>query len=179
MSNIIYLYEYAPAMEPQSKENRKIKDELIAFRLGACPDEVKSGMTDVLRRLINGDTDKWTICFVPASDLETTISRYYDLSQHLSSQFPGCVYLNTLRLSEDYDELLEEARRITCQKQRVKGMNVVVIDYVYNTGSAFESIEKLLLENGAVSVNGLFIAKVTRDKGVSDKANGTEVPNKQ
>ena len=164
MSNIIYLYEYTPGVESQSKEKQKIKDELASFRQGACPDDVKTGMTDILRKLINGETDKWTICFVPASDLETTISRYYDLSQHLSSQFPGCVYLNTLELSKDYDELLEEARKITCQKQRVKGKNVAVVDYVYNTGSMFEDVEKLLLDDGAASVEGLFVAKVVREK---------------
>lgn len=172
MSNITYLYEYIPALESQSKENQQIKDELIAFRQGACSDAVKGGMSDVLHQLIKGETSKWTICFVPAVDLETTILRYYNLSEHLSSQFPGCVYLNTLQLSEDYDELLEEARKITCQKQRVKGKKVAVLDYVYNTGSVFEDMEKLLLENGAVSVDGLFIAKVVREKGTANETNG-------
>ena len=164
MSNIIYLYEYIPGSEAQSSEQQTIRDDLAAFRQGACPESVKTRMADILRKLIDGSCSEWTICFVPAADLETTISRYYELSQYLSDQFPGCVYLNTLELADEYDELLEEARKIQCQAERVKGKKVAVVDYVYNTGAMFDDVEKLLLDGGAVSVDGLFIAKVVRDK---------------
>ena len=164
MSNIMYLYEYFPGNEPQSPEQQKIRDELTAFKQGACPESVKTRIADVLRKMMDGDSSDWTVCFVPATDLETTVSRYYELSQYLSDQFPDCVYLNTLELSDEYDALLEEARQIKCRSARVKGKKVAVVDYVYNTGAMFDDVERILLDGGAVSVDGLFIAKVVRNK---------------
>ena len=40
MSNIIYLYEYIPGSEAQSSEQQMIRDDLAAFRQGACPESV-------------------------------------------------------------------------------------------------------------------------------------------
>lgn len=163
MSDYKYLYEYRPAgTGGATPEQAKVRADVFAFKEGACPDCIKRDMADALRLIVGAEPGAWSVCFVPAHTLESTVSRYYELASYLSERFPGIVYLNTLQLSADYDSVLEERRRIECNASRVKGKKVVVIDDILNTGAMFDGVCGLLLGSGASQVTGLFIARVVR-----------------
>lgn len=42
----------------------------------------------------------------------------------------------------------------------VKGMRILVVDDIYTTGATFRELKRVLLESGAVSVDGYFLTKV-------------------
>lgn len=162
-STYIYLYEYIPAsVSDVTPEQSQTRAELYEFKEGICSDRIKNDVAAAVRKAVGIDDKDYTVCFVPAARTDQTISRYADLAEFLGQEFEDKVFLNTLSLDEHYDEFLEEARKICCDKERVRGKRVIFISDIYNTGQSYHQIVSLLDENGADEGYGIFIAKVIR-----------------
>lgn len=163
MSSLITLYDYMPASVgelPAGQE--RIRHDIIEFKEGACPEHVMRDISAAVKKAMEQDPGNCTICFVPASRLDLTVSRYTELASYLASEFPDKVYMNTIELCDSYDEILEESRKFVCNRDRVKGRTVIFIDDIYNTGRAYAEIVSLLEENGAKDEIGVYIARVVR-----------------
>lgn len=164
MSSFITLYDYyvPTGAEKLTPEQEKTRRDVIEFKGGACPEHVMRDVTAAVRKAMEQDPGNCTVCFVPASRLDLTVSRYMELASYLGEEFPDKVYLNTIELGGSYDEVLEESRKFVCNAGRVKGRTVIFIDDIYNTGGSFYEIASLLEKAGAKDEVGIYIARVVR-----------------
>ena len=164
MSSFITLYDYVPAgAGVLTPEQERTRIEVKEFKEGVCPEHIMRDVASEIRKIEEKDPGNCTVCFVPASRRDLTVTRYMDLVQYLSAEFPGQVYLNTIELCDSYDEIIEESRKFACNLERVKGRTVIFIDDIYNTGGSFTEIVSLLKSSGAKDAFGIYIARVVRD----------------
>lgn len=163
MASYIYLYEYIPsASSDLTQEQIQIRQDILEFKEGACPERIINDVMAAVRKAVEEDRSNCTICFVPAARQDLTVSRYADMAQSMGGEFKNMVYLNTIELSENYDELLEEDRAFVCDAERVKGKKVIFIDGIYNTGESYDKIVTMLHDTGSSDEYGIYIAKVMR-----------------
>ena len=163
MPNIITLYDYIPSsVSSVTPEQERTRRDVVEFKEGACPDHVMRDIAAAVRKAMEQDPGNCTVCFVPASRLDLTVSRYMELASYLGDEFPDQVYLNTIELCGSYDEVLEESRKFSCNSSRIKGKTVIFIDDIYNTGTSYSEIVSLLQDGGAKEEIGLYIARVVR-----------------
>lgn len=166
MNSIEYIYYYHSLDTVNlSPEQKHVNNILYEFKEGFCDEEIKHDILQRLNSIFKKDIpdSSLTICFVPTPKLELTVSRYTELASFINQNFRNCAYLNTLSLSLDYDEFLDEKRRIICRfPERVKGKTVVFIDFMYNTGDSYSEVVDLLNLSGASNTVGLYLAKVVR-----------------
>ena len=163
MSSFITLYDYVPAgAGVLTPEQERTRIEVKEFKEGVCPEHIKRDVASEIRKIEEKYPGNCTVCFVPASRRDLTVTRYMDLVQYLSAEFPGQVYLNTIELCDSYDEIIEESRKFACNLERVKGRTVIFIDDIYNTGGSYAEIVSLLENIGAKDAYGIYIARVVR-----------------
>ena len=163
MSSFITLYDYVPAgAGVLTPEQERTRIEVKEFKEGVCPEHIMRDVASEIRKIEEKDPGNCTVCFVPASRRDLTVTRYMDLVQYLSAEFPGQVYLNTIELCDSYDEIIEESRKFACNLERVKGRTVIFIDDIYNTGGSYAEIVSLLENSGAKDAYGIYIARVVR-----------------
>lgn len=166
MASYIHLYEYIPSAPTDlTQEQIQVRQDILEFKEGACPERIINDVTAAVRKALGEDRSNCTICFVPANRQELTVSRYADMAQSIGGEFENMVYLNTIELSKNYDELLEEDRAFVCNADRVRGKKVIFIDGIYNTGESYDKIVSLLHDSGSSDEYGIYIAKVIRKQG--------------
>lgn len=163
MSSFITLYDYVPAGAGEvTPEQERTRIEVKEFKEGVCPDHIMRDVATEIRKIEEKYPGCCTVCFVPASRRDLTVTRYTELASYLNSEFPDQVYMNTIELCDSYDEIIEESRKFACNRERVKGRTVIFIDDIYNTGGSYAEIVSLLESNGAKDAYGIYIARVVR-----------------
>ena len=165
MDSYTNLYNYIPAAPTElSPQQLQVRQDILEFKEGVCPEKVITDVAAAVRKAVGEGRANCTVCFVPAASQELTVSRYADMAQTLGAEFADMVYLNTIGLSDNYDELLEETRTFVCNSERINGKKVIFIDSIYNTGASYRKIVSLLKENGAADEYGIYIVKVIRQQ---------------
>lgn len=165
MDSVEFIYDYHSLdADTSSIDQRRVNNLLYEFKEGVCDEEIKDEVLRKLKKVAVSNTDgRLAVCFVPASKLEMTVERYTELASFINQNLSGIAYLNTLSLSPDFDEFIDERRRITCRfPERIKGKTVVFIDMFYNTGNSYKEVVDILKSNGASNTIGLYLARVVR-----------------
>lgn len=147
---------------------RKIRSLVYRFKDGSITE-----ITDYLALLIaesvkKKDINIYNACLaiIPASTPEKTQKRFNRFCALTSSK------LNIINGFEFIKGISHEQTKGTTNKnilpfltfnsEMYKGRDILLFDDVYTTGSTFEQIANRLIETGAKSVIGLFLAKTTR-----------------
>lgn len=165
MDSVEFIYDYHSLdADALSIDQRHVNNLLYEFKEGVCDEEIKGEVLHKLKKVADSNpVGRLAVCFVPASKLELTVLRYTELASFINNNVGDIAYLNTLSLSPDFDEFIDERRRIICRfPERIKGKTVVFIDLFYNTGNSYKEIVDLLKSNGATNTFGLYLARVVR-----------------
>lgn len=158
MSKIDYMYDYYPeSISEVTDEQRRIRERVQGFMSGDVDPEFVYEIVSRVKGLVNANQID-VICFAPGTTGAKTILRYGELAEILDKEIDCDVFLDAVTLKFDADPITH-TRFYQCNKERVKGKNVLVIGGVYTTGESFHSITNLLITNGADTVQGLFIAR--------------------
>ena len=158
MYKFSYLMDYYPeSVKAPSAEQAKDRDTVQAFMTGDVSTELLMRIESKVRELVN-DKHINMVCFAPGTTRAKTILRFGDMAERLSASLPCPVFLDGVTLKFDSDPITH-TRYYQCNKDRVNGRNVLLIGGVYTTGQALLEVGDLLVENGAKSVYGFFVAK--------------------
>lgn len=168
MYNFSYLMDYYPeSVEAPSAERAQNRDTVQAFMTGDISSELLTQIECKARELVN-EMHIDMVCFAPGTTGAKTILRFGDMAEKLSTSLPCPVFLDGVTLKFDSDPITH-TRFYQCNKERVNGKNVLLIGGVYTTGQALQEVGDLLMENGALRVFGLFIAKTALDNSRHQK----------
>lgn len=161
-----YLLEYIP-VRYQGLSSKQLQDrrEVFNFKDGSASTSVKSGLLSKIRNIISGDASQWVVCFIPASTKARTFNRFSSLALYLSRE-AGCdVYIDAVVNSVDTasgcisGKSNDPTRNFEINSKHIKGKKVIVIDDVITRGRTFDDTADKLIQNGALAVQGLFVAK--------------------
>lgn len=168
MYHYSYLMDYYPESEKVlSAEQARDRDTVQAFMTGDVSSELLTQVESKARELVN-DLHIDMVCFAPGTTGAKTILRFGEMAERLSESLPCPVFLDGVTLQFDSDPITHK-RFYQCNKERVNGKSILLIGGVYTTGQALQEVGDLLMENGALRVFGLFIAKTALDNSRHQK----------
>lgn len=162
-STYTYIYDYIPVTTQRTEEQDKDRNIVLDFLDGDIGHELKETILIRVKDIIENAVKTHVIAFIPAWSQEQTIERFSRLAAFLTDNLDSEVYLDAVTLKQDSDPIVME-KEYSCSTKRVKGKNVILIGDVIYTGESFKEVRDLIMDNGALSVFGLFIAKVIKQK---------------
>ena len=164
--NYTYLLEYIP-VRYQGLSSKQLQDrkDVFNFKDGSAPVSVKTGLLSKIRNIVSTNPSQWVVCFIPASTKAKTFNRFSSLALYLSRE-AGCdVYIDAIVNSVDTEaghisgKSNNPTQNFVINTAYIKGKRVIVIDDVITRGRTFDDTADKLLQTGATSVQGLFVAK--------------------
>ncbi len=150
------------------QEIQSVRSLVYAFKEGEpkAIDYVSKIISTALKKL-NIDLKDTCIAVIPSSEPEKTEKRFKLFCQNVSC---------TLGINDGYGSIFGAKREPTkgsSQKDLLShftffnktymGLNVLLFDDVYTTGSSFKQVADRLIETGAQNVIGIFLAKTISD----------------
>ena len=107
------------------------------------------------------------LMIIPASKPEKTNKRFEYFCSMVAKALNienGFNYLSAIEHEETKGSSDKNIRPfLILNSEQYKGKNVLLFDDVITSGSSFKQVAAKLLETGAKSVTGLFLAKTTRE----------------
>lgn len=159
MQNFSYIYEYIPTTSSATEAQVRQRNEVLDFMDGCTSRALREELTTRVRTLAHGQEDRCVMAFLPSWSQERTVQRYGSLARHLASDTHIEAYLDALSLRQDGDPVLK-TKDLTCNPERICGRKVIVIGSIFTTGNTFRKACDILLQEGAESVEGIFVARV-------------------
>lgn len=164
--NYNYLLEYIPVRyQGLSAKQLQDREDVFNFKDGSASASVKNGLLTNIRNIVSTNPAHWVVCFIPASTKAKTYNRFSSLALYLSRE-AGCdVYIDAIINTADKEsghisgKSNNPTQDFLINQSYIMGKNVIVIDDVITRGRTFDDTADKLLQTGAISVQGLFVAK--------------------
>lgn len=161
-----YLLEYIPVryqgLTPKQLQDRR---EIYNFKDGNASASIKTELLSKIKNITAQNPSKWVVCFIPASTRAKTTNRFQTLVNYLSREV-GCeVCIDTVTNSIDSEaghiagKSSNPTEHFIINTKQIHNKNVVLIDDVITRGRTFDDTADKLINQGALSVHGLFVAK--------------------
>ena len=162
-----YIMEYLPTRYQANPEQMMARQEVYHFKDGMCSQHIKDSFCEKIREKVGSNCQNWVALFIPASNETKTILRYESLACYISSLTGVKTTLdgiktnaNNVPVHEGGEGRFEDrTNQYTFDSSIFRGKKVILIDDVFTSGSSFKNCARSLIENGAQSVDGLFVAK--------------------
>ena len=161
-----YILEYIPSRYVGlNAKQQQVRKAVWNFKDGSCSDELRKRILDSVSSSISGNGASFQVCFLPASTKEKTIRRYSTLANYLCANLECEVRLDAIINAYDTESGHLNRKNgcptenLTFRRDIVKGKRVILIDDVITRGLTFNTAADKLMEAGAASVQGVFIAK--------------------
>ena len=163
---LTYILEYVPSRYlGLNAKQMQDRHTVWNFKDGVCSDEVKNGILHKVSNVVSGKEGSSVVCFLPASSKVKTQRRYSSLTDYLRSKL-GCeVRMDAITLAYDKQSGYQNGKsdnpieNMMFNGDAVRGKHVVIIDDVITRGRTFNMAASRLMECGALSVYGVFLAK--------------------
>ena len=161
-----YLMRYVPAKYGESNTDEE-KDRQIVYDFkdnGHLQEENKEKIREIIKWKVWDIPQDWAVCFIPASNEERHRKRFTALYEYLKAHLECEVYLDSFaylrtKLPIHKGGLATRDVPIGIDMDHFYFKNVILIDDVLTSGKTFEMIGDIVMENGAISVFGIFLAK--------------------
>lgn len=162
-----YLMDYIPKRYEVDYQGQQNRQTVYDFKNGICPISLCEQFLSKIKLMFS----QCVVCFIPASTQERTKSRYSLLSSYIKRNAPSGITVSTDALTAindvtpmhmGGDRVDNPAKNYIVNTSVIKGKNIVLIDDVITTGNSFKSTAQKLINNGALSVTGLFLAKTKK-----------------
>ena len=156
-----HLFNYIPVRFRASEEDKKARAIVYDFKDGHCSDSVKNEFVREINKL---GRDK-LVCFIPASSTERTVVRFSSLASYINAHSVNHSSMTAITRSADSQpgylngKSSNPTKDFVINQAEVQGESIILIDDVITRGRTFEDTADKLMEAGAVSVVGLFLAK--------------------
>lgn len=164
MNNYYYIKEYLPKRYTADIQQEEDREECYAFKDGILSESVKNSFLGKIKEITSGKTNGWVICFIPASTALNTKVRFSKLADAIRN---AGYEVERDAIFNKYDT---ESGHIAGKTGnpiesfgfdgvKVSGKKVILIDDIITRGTTFNMASSKLMELGAISVIGLFLAK--------------------
>lgn len=179
------IMSYLPVRYPANEDDWRNRRCVWNFKDGICTPFVLDGLVAAINYITNGkDKSEYVICFIPASTKAKTKIRYGNLTTKLWRKTGVMPKLSAIEKSCD-----SEASHISGKSSNptkdfefdtdcFKGKKVILIDDVLTTGRTFKDTATKMMNLGALSVNGVFVAKTINPDYTSNTINYGSVQQK-
>ena len=154
-----HLLDYYPSsMKDCSAKQTENRETVRNFMKGGISAELLQHIAIKANDLVR-ENEIDVACFIPGTSGSQTVLRFGEIAEHLSSILPCSVYLDGVTLQYDTD-LITHIRSFQCNEKRFSGKRVLLIGDIYTSGASLQETGDLLIQNGAKSVYGFYVAKV-------------------
>lgn len=114
----------------------------------------------------NFNLTNFILITIPASSKDSTLSRLYIFSKYLSSILKIVDGFDVIKTS-DHSPFrgaygIDKTQFLTFNSEKYKGKNVLLFDDLITTGETFGQISTKILNTGAISVTGVFLAQTIK-----------------
>lgn len=160
-----YLVEYLPKRYTASFEQEQDRRTVYNFKDGICNDNLKEKFANAVSAITSYDKDNWIVLFIPASSDIKTHRRYSSLANYIKSKTGVEATIKGIENLEDTESQCLSGRRYDKTSSYkfndylYRGKKVILIDDVITSGRSFQTCAIHLINGGASSVQGLFLAK--------------------
>jgi len=157
--------EYLPVRFHATYGQRASRQTVYDFKNGIISTSVKSEFSRIVEDMVSGDKRDWVVLFIPASNEMKTRKRFESLSYHIESHTGVRATISGIvAMEETESQCITGYRYDKTDTYRFNsicfaGKNVILIDDVITTGLSLNTCADKLIEYGAKSVQGLFLAK--------------------
>lgn len=166
-----YIHEYYPLSCKQvSKEARQVRNSVYAFKDGEKSWLWSKIFSLCISKLSCFDAIKGNAVLVPipASSKKQHGIRFSKFCRELAKLLGIADGFRTLWIEYDREKLKgtigeNKMENLTFNRKYIQGKHVLLIDDVITTGTSLIQIGKKLLELGAISVRGVFMARTVRN----------------
>jgi predicted amidophosphoribosyltransferase len=157
--------EYLPTRYEASESEWNNRHTVWNFKDGDCSQAVLNNLAEVIRKECSMNPSGCAIYFIPASTSWKTINRYSFVARQLNAKTGMSASLSAIsrRLDSEAGHLCGKTSNPTEEfifdSSVFRGKKVILIDDVITRGRTFVQTANKLMQNGASSVVGLFVAK--------------------
>lgn len=141
------------------------RSSVFQFKDGNCSSVVFNKLTNAIRQIVGNNTSSYVLCFIPASSAWKTTRRYASLANRLASATGVACTLSGITTKTDQQsghvvgKSSDPTDNFVFNPQVFRGKKVILMDDVITRGTTFCMTANRLQSLGAISVEGLFIAK--------------------
>lgn len=166
-----YIHDYHPLSHKRvSQTAKQVRNTVFAFKDGEKSWLWSKVFSLCISKLscFSEIKDNAVLVPIPASSKKSHGRRFTMFCKDLSSRLNIVDGFRTLWIEYDREPLKgtygeNKIHNLTFNSKYIKGKHVLLIDDVITTGSSLVQIAKKLLELGAASVRGIFMARTVRD----------------
>lgn len=162
------LYNYVPSYYMNVPTDQQETQHLVwNMKKGICPSFIVDEFVSKLKGLMSTNQGRWLICFIPASSKERTNTRWYNFSVQLQNKLGSIADVRLDAVTLAYDETpgyitgkkINPTENFQYNSSLIHGKNIIIIDDVITRGRAFNDTAMALMQKGANTVQGLFLAE--------------------
>jgi len=160
-----YTMEYLPTRYEASQSEWNNRRAVWNFKEGNCSSEIIDSLANYVKKIVCGSKSDYVICFIPASTSYKTNNRYGNVARRLTAITGVQATLSAISKESDSEsgyiagKSCNPTADFVFSSSYFRGKKVILIDDVITRGRTFTDTALKLLNNGADSVVGLFVAK--------------------
>ena len=164
--NYCSIIEYVPRKCSANEEQVRNRNLVYDCKKGKWSSEIKTKFQEQINKLTSSQpTSTFILCSIPASTKEKTRNRYFNFINDLSR---NCNVINGYQCIEPINDqesshvvgkTADPTSNFKFERSLISGKHVILIDDVITRGTTFNRTSDRLIKEGALSVNGIFLAK--------------------
>lgn len=160
-----YIMEYVPVRFNATSEQNASRQTVYRFKDGIINNDLKSQFSHNVEEMVSWNKTDWVVLFIPASNENRTMNRFGELADYIESHtgvkatISGIVALQETESQCCTGRRYDKTGTYRFDSSYFAGKNVILIDDVFTTGLSLRTCAAKLIQNGAKSVQGLFLAK--------------------
>ena len=168
-----YTMEYLPTRYEASQSEWNNRRAVWNFKDGNCSSVIIDSLVNYVNHIVCGNKSDYVICFIPASTSYKTSNRFGYVSQKLTNRTGVQATLSAIKKSTDSEsghiagKSCNPTADFEFDSYYFRGKKVILIDDVITRGRTFSDTAIKMINKGALSVVGLFVAKtVNPDRNI-------------
>lgn len=160
-----YTMEYLPTRYAANESEWDNRHAVWNFKDGVCSASILNDMVGIIDHIVGWNKSDYVICFIPASTSFKTHTRYSSVARRLAERTGVKSSLCAISKATDSEaghiagKSSNPAADFCFDSSIFRGKKVILVDDVITRGRTFVQTANRLMERGASSVQGLFVAK--------------------
>ena len=160
-----YTMEYLPTRYEASESEWDNRHAVWNFKDGICNSTILNDMVEIVNKIAKGSKSDYIICFIPASTSRKTTNRFSSVARRLSERTGIQATLSAITKTSDSEagHIAGKSNNPTADfcfnPNLFRGKKVILVDDVITRGRTFVQTANKLMDSGASSVEGMFVAK--------------------
>jgi predicted amidophosphoribosyltransferase len=160
-----YTMEYLPTRYVADESEWDNRHAVWNFKDGVCSSSILNDMVEIINHIVGWNKSDYIICFIPASTSYKTNNRFSSVARRLTEKTGVKATLSAISKTSDSEaghiagKSCNPTADFCFDSSYFRGKKVILVDDVITRGRTFVQTANKLMEKGASSVQGLFVAK--------------------